>query len=110
MEILGADIKKVRTGIGSDSRIGFQFIYPGCGYGGSCFPKDAQALERTAAEVGYEAQLLNAVGAVNNPQKEIVFSKTSEFYDSDLRARRSRCGGRPSNQIPTTCAPPPAGT
>ena len=64
-EILGADIEKVRVGIGSDPRIGYSFIYPGCGYGGSCFPKDVQALERTASEVGYNAELLAAVEDVN---------------------------------------------
>jgi len=83
-EILGADIEKVRIGIGSDPRIGFQFIYPGCGYGGSCFPKDVQALERTALGVGYEPQLLHAVEAVNHRQKDLMFSKISSFFDGDL--------------------------
>jgi UDPglucose 6-dehydrogenase len=76
-ERLGADIEQVRRGIGSDPRIGYHFIYPGCGYGGSCFPKDVQALARTAAQVGYEAQLLQAVEAVNERQKDQLFSKLS---------------------------------
>ncbi|MDD1005324.1 MULTISPECIES: UDP-glucose dehydrogenase family protein [Pseudomonas] len=84
-ERLGADIEQVRLGIGSDPRIGFQFIYPGCGYGGSCFPKDVQALARTAHEIGYEAQLLNAVEAVNNRQKNVIFEKLSLAFDHDLK-------------------------
>ena len=86
-EILGADIEKVRIGIGSDPRIGFQFIYPGCGYGGSCFPKDVQALEKTALGVGYEPALLNAVEAVNKRQKELLFHKISEYFSGDLAGR-----------------------
>ncbi len=86
-EILGADIEKVRIGIGTDSRIGFQFIYPGCGYGGSCFPKDVQALERTAQEVGYEPQLLHAVEAVNHRQKELLFRKIDSFFDGQLAGK-----------------------
>lgn len=72
-ERLGADIEQVRIGIGSDPRIGYHFIYPGCGYGGSCFPKDVQALHRTAHEVGYNAQLLAAVESVNDHQKIRLF-------------------------------------
>src|SRR5881296_538252 len=68
-ERLGADIEKVRRGIGSDPRIGYQFIYPGCGYGGSCFPKDVQALARSAQEEAFEAELLQAVESVNKRQK-----------------------------------------
>ncbi len=79
-ERLGADIENVRLGIGSDPRIGYQFIYPGCGYGGSCFPKDVQALARTASEVGYEAELLNAVEAVNYRQKEVLFDKITTHF------------------------------
>ncbi|MGB5651712.1 MAG: UDP-glucose/GDP-mannose dehydrogenase family protein [Sedimenticolaceae bacterium] len=86
-EILGADIEKVRIGIGTDSRIGFQFIYPGCGYGGSCFPKDVQALEKTALEVGYEPQLLHAVEAVNYRQKELIFNKINTYFDGQLKDR-----------------------
>jgi UDPglucose 6-dehydrogenase len=77
----------VRRGIGSDPRIGYHFIYPGCGYGGSCFPKDVQALERTAQEVGYEPQLLHAVEAVNHRQKELLFSKISAYFDGQLAGR-----------------------
>jgi UDPglucose 6-dehydrogenase len=86
-ETLGADIEKVRIGIGSDPRIGFQFIYPGCGYGGSCFPKDVQALERTAIEVGYKPELLHAVEAVNKRQKELLFNKIQEYFDGELRGK-----------------------
>lgn len=86
-EILGADIEKVRVGIGSDPRIGFQFIYPGCGYGGSCFPKDVQALERTAIGIGYTPQLLTAVEAVNNRQKELLFNKISDYFNGELAGK-----------------------
>jgi UDPglucose 6-dehydrogenase len=84
-ERLGADIEHVRIGIGSDPRIGYHFIYPGCGYGGSCFPKDVQALERTAAEVGYDATLLNAVETVNKKQKHILFEKIHKHYAGQLK-------------------------
>ena len=83
-EMLGADIEKVRVGIGSDPRIGYQFIYPGCGYGGSCFPKDVRALERTAIENGYQPALLNAVEAVNFQQKQVLFRKISEHFGGEL--------------------------
>jgi UDPglucose 6-dehydrogenase len=86
-ERLGADIEHVRVGIGSDPRIGYHFIYPGCGYGGSCFPKDVQALERTASEAGYEATLLQAVEAVNKRQKNRLFEKISAHYKGDLAGR-----------------------
>jgi len=86
-EKLGADIEMVRRGIGSDSRIGYAFIYPGCGYGGSCFPKDVQALERTAREVGYDARLLSAVEAVNNDQKRRVFEKIQDHFNGDLQGK-----------------------
>jgi UDPglucose 6-dehydrogenase len=79
-ERLGVDIEQVRRGIGSDSRIGYQFIYPGCGYGGSCFPKDVQALERSAREIGYQAEILQAVERVNKRQKEKLFQHISSFY------------------------------
>jgi UDPglucose 6-dehydrogenase len=84
---LGADIEQVRLGIGSDPRIGFHFIYPGCGYGGSCFPKDVQALARTAQQIGYEAELLNAVEAVNDRQKTVLFSKLSAAFDGQLAGK-----------------------
>jgi len=84
-ERFGADIEHVRHGIGSDPRIGYQFIYPGAGYGGSCFPKDVQALARSAAESGYDAALLNAVEDVNLRQKRRIFEKICEHYNGDLR-------------------------
>jgi UDPglucose 6-dehydrogenase len=87
-EAVGADIEKVRVGIGSDPRIGYQFIYPGCGYGGSCFPKDVRALERTAQAIGYDAQLLAAVEAVNLRQKDILFQKVSDHFGGDLADRQ----------------------
>ncbi len=86
-ERLGADIEKVRRGIGSDPRIGYHFIYPGCGYGGSCFPKDVQALSRTARDHGYEADVLNAVEAVNHRQKDVLFNKISHYFDGDLQGK-----------------------
>ena len=79
-ERLGADIEEVRKGIGSDPRIGYQFIYPGCGYGGSCFPKDVQALAHTAQQIGYDAPLLQAVEAVNNRQKTTLFTKLAQHF------------------------------
>ncbi len=86
-ERLGADIENVRIGIGSDPRIGYHFIYPGCGYGGSCFPKDVKALERTAKEVGYNAELLSAVESVNNRQKEVLYNKISNHFNGDLKGK-----------------------
>jgi UDPglucose 6-dehydrogenase len=86
-ERLGADIEQIRTGIGSDPRIGYHFIYPGCGYGGSCFPKDVKALERTARETGYHAELLYAVEAVNNRQKERLFEKIHAYFNGNLEGK-----------------------
>jgi UDPglucose 6-dehydrogenase len=86
-ERLGADIEKVRLGIGSDPRIGYAFIYPGSGYGGSCFPKDVRALERAASEVTYEAELLRAVEAVNNRQKHALTQKILQHFQEDIRDR-----------------------
>jgi UDPglucose 6-dehydrogenase len=83
-EAVDANIEMVRIGIGSDPRIGYQFIYPGCGYGGSCFPKDVRALEHTAISLGYHPQLLKAVEAVNNRQKEILFEKISQWFQGRL--------------------------
>ncbi len=83
-EQLGADIEQVRLGIGSDPRVGYHFIYPGCGYGGSCFPKDVKALERTAKEISYQAELLYAVENVNNRQKERLFTKINTYFIGDL--------------------------
>jgi UDPglucose 6-dehydrogenase len=77
-----ADIESVRVGIGSDPRIGYAFIYPGVGYGGSCFPKDVQALQRSAEEVGYDASILSAVESVNARQKQILFNKMKAHFGS----------------------------
>jgi UDPglucose 6-dehydrogenase len=81
-EKVGADIEMVRHGIGSDPRIGWHFIYPGAGYGGSCFPKDVQALAKTAQQHDYEARLLNAVEAVNDAQKGHLFELVQRHYDA----------------------------
>ncbi len=86
-ERLGADIEQVRNGIGSDSRIGYSFIYPGCGYGGSCFPKDVKALERTAQQVGYNAELLGAVENVNARQKQVLVNKIKHHYQDDIKGK-----------------------
>ncbi len=86
-ERLGADVEAVRLGIGSDPRIGYHFIYPGCGYGGSCFPKDVQALVRTAQGVGYEAELLQSVEAVNGKQKERLFEKLQQHFSGKLEGK-----------------------
>jgi UDPglucose 6-dehydrogenase len=86
-ERFGADIEKVRVGIGSDPRIGYHFIYPGVGYGGSCFPKDVQALVRSARGVGYESRLLESVEAVNQAQKQTLFAKISRFYGGNLQGK-----------------------
>jgi UDPglucose 6-dehydrogenase len=86
-ERVGADVELVRQGIGSDPRIGYHFIYPGAGYGGSCFPKDVQALERTARSVGYQARLLGAVEAVNHDQKAKLFEFISHYFNGDVRGR-----------------------
>ncbi|KZC20567.1 MULTISPECIES: UDP-glucose dehydrogenase family protein [Rhodanobacter] len=86
-ERVGADVELVRQGIGSDPRIGYSFIYPGAGYGGSCFPKDVQALERTAHAHGYEARLLGAVEAVNRQQKGKLFELISRHFDGRLAGR-----------------------
>ena len=86
-ELVGADVNKVRMGIGSDHRIGFQFIYPGCGYGGSCFPKDVQALIKTSADYGYETRILNAVEHVNADQKMVLVRKIVKKYGEDLTGK-----------------------
>jgi len=83
-ELLGADIEHVRLGIGSDPRIGYHFIYPGCGYGGSCFPKDVRALEETAREVGYDACLLASVESINRRQKKTLFAKLNAAFDGNI--------------------------
>ncbi|UBZ13603.1 UDP-glucose/GDP-mannose dehydrogenase family protein [Flagellimonas marinaquae] len=86
-ELVGADVNKVRIGIGSDSRIGYSFIYPGSGYGGSCFPKDVKALKKTAEQYGYQAQLLNAVEDVNDRQKLVIADKVIEHFGNDLSGK-----------------------
>ena len=84
-ELVGADVNMVRKGIGSDSRIGSKFLYPGCGYGGSCFPKDVKALIKTAEKVGYKMQVLEAVESVNEYQKTVVFNKFKNFYNGNIK-------------------------
>ena len=84
---LGADIESVRLGIGSDPRIGFQYIYPGCGYGGSCFPKDVQALGRTADDIGYTAPIIKGVEVVNERQKRLLLEKINAHFDGQLAGR-----------------------
>jgi UDPglucose 6-dehydrogenase len=86
-ERVGADVNKVRLGIGSDHRIGYQFIYPGCGYGGSCFPKDVQALIKTSADFGYNTKILKAVEDVNAEQKLLIPSKVVKRFGEDLTGR-----------------------
>jgi UDPglucose 6-dehydrogenase len=84
---LGADIEDVRIGIGSDPRIGYHFIYPGCGYGGSCFPKDVKALIATAKQNGYDTKLLSAVEAVNEQQKHVLFEKLMKQFDNNIEGK-----------------------
>ncbi len=86
-ERMGADIEEVRKGIGSDPRIGYEFIYPGCGYGGSCFPKDVKALSASANDNGYDAVILNAVNAVNDRQKTVLFDKIHRCFNGELAGR-----------------------
>ena len=87
-EQVGADIEQIRIGIGSDPRIGFHFIYPGCGYGGSCFPKDVQALICTAQQLGVDTQILKAVIAVNQQQPQVLFQKINNHFQGQLTGRR----------------------
>ncbi|MDO4228192.1 MAG: UDP-glucose/GDP-mannose dehydrogenase family protein [Capnocytophaga sp.] len=86
-ERVGADVNKVRLGIGSDSRIGYSFIYPGCGYGGSCFPKDILALKKLSEEVGYNAELITSVDNVNNRQKYVIAQKVIKKYGENLSGK-----------------------
>ena len=86
-ELVGADVNKVRIGIGSDSRIGYSFIYPGSGYGGSCFPKDVKALKNTAKQHGYEAKLITAVENVNDKQKLVIAHKVVNRFGQDLKGK-----------------------
>lgn len=87
-ERLGADVDMVRKGIGSDERIGKRFLFPGIGYGGSCFPKDVQALAKSSAETGYDFKILNAVMEVNTIQKKTLVQKLKEYYNNDLKGKR----------------------
>ena len=84
-ELVGADVNMVRKGIGTDSRIGSKFLYPGCGYGGSCFPKDVKALIKTAAKNGYDMRVLRAVEEVNEIQKSALFDKLQKLFGNDLQ-------------------------
>lgn len=87
-EIVGADVNMVRKGIGSDSRIGTKFIYPGVGYGGSCFPKDVKALIKTGQDFNYELRVLKAVEEVNEDQKSLMFHKISKYFGNDLKGKK----------------------
>lgn len=87
-ELVGADVNMVRKGIGADTRIGSKFLYPGCGYGGSCFPKDIKALIHTAEQKGYEMSVLKAVDYVNDRQKEVLFRKLVRYYGTDLSGKK----------------------
>ncbi|EIY61997.1 UDP-glucose dehydrogenase family protein [Bacteroides salyersiae] len=87
-ELVGADVNMVRKGIGADSRIGSKFLYPGCGYGGSCFPKDVKALIKTADKNGYTMRVLKAVEEVNEVQKNILFEKLTKHYDGKLAGKK----------------------
>lgn len=87
-ELVGADINMVRKGIGTDTRIGSKFLYSGCGYGGSCFPKDVKALIKTAEKNGYTMRVLNAVEEVNEKQKNILFDKFKQYYNSEVAGRK----------------------
>jgi UDPglucose 6-dehydrogenase len=86
-ELVGADVNMVRKGIGADTRIGNKFLYPGCGYGGSCFPKDVKALIKTAEKNGYEMKVLKAVEEVNENQKSILFTRLSNYYNDNLKGK-----------------------
>jgi UDPglucose 6-dehydrogenase len=87
-EIVGADVNMVRKGIGSDSRIGNKFIYPGAGYGGSCFPKDVKALIKTSIENGHQLEVMQAVENVNDRQKEVIFKKILTHFQGDLKGKK----------------------
>lgn len=87
-ELVGADVDAVRRGIGADDRIGKRFLFPGIGYGGSCFPKDVQALAKSANEIGYDFKLLNSVMEVNEIQKKVLFSKVKNYFDGNLAGKK----------------------
>ena len=103
-EIMGSDINMVRKGIGSDSRIGYKFIYPGVGYGGSCFPKDVKALIKTAKENKYDMRVLNAVEAVNDDQKAVLFNKVMKYFKNDLKGKLLQSGDYRSSRRQMICA------
>ncbi|MDD2799103.1 MAG: UDP-glucose/GDP-mannose dehydrogenase family protein [Bacteroidales bacterium] len=86
-QLVGADVNRVRDGIGSDPRIGKRFLFPGCGYGGSCFPKDVKALIKTAEKYGYPMRVLQAVEDVNDDQKRVVFNNLNKYYSNDLKGK-----------------------
>ena len=98
-EIVGADVDKVRVGIGSDSRIGKRFLFPGIGYGGSCFPKDVQALLKSGKDQGFNFEILEAVTKVNHNQKTILLPKIKNYFKGDLKAKKLLSGDFHSNQI-----------
>jgi UDPglucose 6-dehydrogenase len=102
-EKMGADVNWVRKGIGSDPRIGNKFIYPGIGYGGSCFPKDVKALARTGRENGHTMRILEAVEQVNDAQKSVLYNKINAYFGGKLEGKTIAFWGCPSNRIPTTC-------
>ena len=104
-EAIGADIEEVRRGIGSDPRIGYQFLYAGAGFGGSCFPKDVKALQRSATEAGRPLRVLGAVEHVNEAQKRVLGAQDQSRFGKNLDGQdASRCGASPSRPTPTTCA------
>jgi UDPglucose 6-dehydrogenase len=86
-DLVGANVEMVRKGIGSDRRIGHKFLYPGCGYGGSCFPKDVKAIIKTASQMGYDMRVLRAVEEVNEAQKELLFEKLNKYFSGDLEGK-----------------------
>lgn len=87
-EIVGADVNLIRKGIGTDTRIGSKFLYPGVGYGGSCFPKDVKALIKTAKDLNYDLQVLKAVESVNNDQKSLLFNKLQQYFRGELKGKK----------------------
>ena len=103
-ELVGADVNMVRLGIGSDTRIGSKFLYPGCGYGGSCFPKDVKALIKTAEKAGYDMKVLRAVEDVNQNQKGILIEKLLKRFNNDLKGKNIAIWGLAFKAVPTICA------
>jgi len=87
-EIVGADVNLIRKGIGTDTRIGSKFLYPGVGYGGSCFPKDVKALIKTAKDLNYDLQVLKAVESVNDDQKSVLFNKLQQYFKGELKGKK----------------------